>query len=447
MTPDEEAEARWDSAGDDGEDAVMERQAIESAGPSLPPEAGRRSGTAFDHVHEFVAWDKAGKVVTCRVCGRTMRHVAEAWATVVEGQPRSAAPVVGEADGRVLADLPMLARTYTKAIKDDSDGTFGGGPKQRQVGAAVMIADYVAERLLLADGVTFAAAAPSTPTPEPGGEAWVEAVTEAMQNAWNDYVGDTGCYPDDFTIQGDQLSAQFGLSNFARFVAGWLAPSAPTPTGPGDERPGYGHEDHFWLGPQAGDERPCGQLMTHPRHRYDWNGHPTACPGAAAPASPTDGPTDQVVVIVPRADGPADTYLVDRARPAPAAPEPGPVEPTCQWCGLAVALDQTRGEWRSTEMGYTSCTFNPIGATHEPAAPAPVPPAVEPEPEPFDADQAYYEAHYDGRWSESSPAVEPSTEPWKCHVSMTGLTWCDENDPHAQCAELNAEPSTEDGAS
>lgn len=39
MTPDEVAEARWDSGGDDGEDAVMERQALE-AGPASPVVGG-----------------------------------------------------------------------------------------------------------------------------------------------------------------------------------------------------------------------------------------------------------------------------------------------------------------------------------------------------------------------------------------------------------------------
>ena len=69
------------------------------------------------------------------------------------------------------------------------------------------------------------------PTPVDGdsgraSEQFIEALTEAMQNAWNDFVGDTGCYPDDFEIHGNELHAQFGRSNFVRFVAGWL-PTAP----------------------------------------------------------------------------------------------------------------------------------------------------------------------------------------------------------------------------
>lgn len=44
---------------------------------------------------------------------------------------------------------------------------------------------------------------------------------EAMQNAWNDYVADTGCLPSDFSIHGPKttrVSADFIRGDFAKFI-------------------------------------------------------------------------------------------------------------------------------------------------------------------------------------------------------------------------------------
>lgn len=49
-----------------------------------------------------------------------------------------------------------------------------------------------------------------------------DLVADAMQSAWNDFVGDTGCYPDCFEYKGGKLHADFRIGNFSRMVAGWL---------------------------------------------------------------------------------------------------------------------------------------------------------------------------------------------------------------------------------
>lgn len=43
-------------------------------------------------------------------------------------------------------------------------------------------------------------------------------VVEAMQDAWNDFTCDTGCFPECFTIQRGRLFADFERSNFASMV-------------------------------------------------------------------------------------------------------------------------------------------------------------------------------------------------------------------------------------
>lgn len=45
------------------------------------------------------------------------------------------------------------------------------------------------------------------------------AVVEAMQTSWDEFVGDTGCYPDCFSQQGKLLYADFRMGNFATWVA------------------------------------------------------------------------------------------------------------------------------------------------------------------------------------------------------------------------------------
>lgn len=47
-----------------------------------------------------------------------------------------------------------------------------------------------------------------------------DALAKAMQEAWDDFVGDTGCYPDCIRKEGrGKLSANFDVGNFSRFVA------------------------------------------------------------------------------------------------------------------------------------------------------------------------------------------------------------------------------------
>ena len=64
-----------------------------------------------------------------------------------------------------------------------------------------------------------------------------DELAEAMQSAWEDFVGDTGCWPDCLTLHsGPMLSANFGVGNFAEMVASWLPGimGTDTPTGTDD---------------------------------------------------------------------------------------------------------------------------------------------------------------------------------------------------------------------
>ena len=63
-----------------------------------------------------------------------------------------------------------------------------------------------------------------------------DLVVEAMQDAWDDFVADTGCYPDCLTVtRGPTVTADFGRSNFALGVAqrlhAALAALTPPPLG------------------------------------------------------------------------------------------------------------------------------------------------------------------------------------------------------------------------
>lgn len=52
-----------------------------------------------------------------------------------------------------------------------------------------------------------------------------DAIAAALDGAWGDWIGDTGCIPDCFTIHGPKttrVEAQFGRGNFAEHVLGWL---------------------------------------------------------------------------------------------------------------------------------------------------------------------------------------------------------------------------------
>lgn len=74
-------------------------------------------------------------------------------------------------------------------------------------------ADRVAASVLGLNAIT-----PPAPLPEG------EATAQALQSAWNSYVGDTGCYPDCFTASKDvKLVADFSRGPFARLVAEHLA--------------------------------------------------------------------------------------------------------------------------------------------------------------------------------------------------------------------------------
>lgn len=66
----------------------------------------------------------------------------------------------------------------------------------------------------------------------------VERVADAMQNAWNDFTTDTGCYPDCFKVEigpagKKRLTADFEISNFAEMVTGSLN-AAPVSLKAGD---------------------------------------------------------------------------------------------------------------------------------------------------------------------------------------------------------------------
>ena len=58
-------------------------------------------------------------------------------------------------------------------------------------------------------------------------EALREPLEWALNKAWDDFVTDTGCYPECITVVkkrgGAGVGADFRLSNFSSFAAGWLA--------------------------------------------------------------------------------------------------------------------------------------------------------------------------------------------------------------------------------
>ena len=50
------------------------------------------------------------------------------------------------------------------------------------------------------------------------------AIEAAMQDAWNDFTADTGCFPDAFELRGRKLYADFGRGNYGRMVCAYLSP-------------------------------------------------------------------------------------------------------------------------------------------------------------------------------------------------------------------------------
>jgi len=59
------------------------------------------------------------------------------------------------------------------------------------------------------------------PQAEPAAGEQAGAVAEAMQDAWNDWCSDTGCFPDDFTLKGKTIT--FKAGRWAASVAAHLA--------------------------------------------------------------------------------------------------------------------------------------------------------------------------------------------------------------------------------
>lgn len=51
----------------------------------------------------------------------------------------------------------------------------------------------------------------------------------AMQNAWNDFVADTGCYPEPFRRRGHLIYADFSKGSFVRMVGEYLKPPPAAP--------------------------------------------------------------------------------------------------------------------------------------------------------------------------------------------------------------------------
>lgn len=75
-----------------------------------------------------------------------------------------------------------------------------------------------------------------SPQPEPSGwrakesPAW-DALAEAMQSAWDSFVGDTGCFPDCFELKGRKLYADFSVGNFKVMVADHMRAKLSGPQG------------------------------------------------------------------------------------------------------------------------------------------------------------------------------------------------------------------------
>jgi len=87
----------------------------------------RPHGTAFDHVHGFVKWDAAGKVETCRICGRNRQHVADAWAEfAAERQPDAAPPAPSTPahpdEGTERPDTAALREIADRFLLDEDGG-------------------------------------------------------------------------------------------------------------------------------------------------------------------------------------------------------------------------------------------------------------------------------------------------------------------------------------
>ena len=72
-----------------------------------------------------------------------------------------------------------------------------------------------------------------------------EALADALNAAWRDWIGDTGCMPATFEINGDSLHADFTREpNFITSAVDWLRAKgwAITPITPADQaRVDYAH--------------------------------------------------------------------------------------------------------------------------------------------------------------------------------------------------------------
>jgi hypothetical protein len=70
-------------------------------------------------------------------------------------------------------------------------------------------------------------------------------IVDALQSSWGEFCTDTGCIPDCFRIHGPkttQVSADFGVGNFATFVTDWLNAILAAQLNPISPAEGVGHE-------------------------------------------------------------------------------------------------------------------------------------------------------------------------------------------------------------
>lgn len=72
-----------------------------------------------------------------------------------------------------------------------------------------------------------------TPRPQPERELNApseQRVSSALQQAWNEFCDDTGCFPDCIEMRGRKLYADFNIGNFSRTVSELLRAGASGPS-------------------------------------------------------------------------------------------------------------------------------------------------------------------------------------------------------------------------
>ena len=149
----------------------------------------------------------------------------------------------GHADLLILSEADrMKARTliadYAGGDFNAADGLIGLLHRNEfeVVSAKAMVA-------LLRDSPPSGRRLSPRPAPaEPGGpqathEVTREQIVEAMQDAWDSFVADTGCPPDCFSRTGRLLYADFAVGTFATYVRDCLTfRPAPVSTAPAAKR-------------------------------------------------------------------------------------------------------------------------------------------------------------------------------------------------------------------